>query len=124
MSESPRILYCRCAYAQVLPPAVKNGVLEGLCAGGAAFDAVADLCEMSARRDERLAAIAAADGPLKIAACHPRAVKWLFHAAGVPLPESTEFVNLRAASVEDALAQLRSTPPSGSESPPAPAAAS
>ena len=102
-----RILYCRCAYAQVLPPAVKNGVLQGLCADGTAFDAVSDLCEMSARRDPRLKEIAGTGEPLKIVACHPRAVKWLFHAAEAPLPETTEFVNLRAATTEEALGQIR-----------------
>ena len=41
----PRLLYCRCAYAQVLPQEVKDGVLRHLCAGGQAFESVADLCK-------------------------------------------------------------------------------
>lgn len=102
----PRILYCRCAFAQVVPQEIKDAVLQHLSAGEAAFDSVADLCEMSARRDSRLAAIAAS-GPLKIAACHRRAVKWLFHAANSPLiDESTEIVNMRTLSAPDACARL------------------
>src|SRR2546425_11185424 len=85
MTAPPRILYCNCTYAQVVPPEVKEAVLKGLCDSGLAFDAVADLCEMSARRDPALAGLAQG-GAVKIAACFPRAVKWLFAAAQAPLP--------------------------------------
>ncbi len=98
-SQSPKILYCRCAYAQVVPGDVKDGVLKSLCDSGVAFETVSDLCEMSARQDPRLKSIAEG-GPVKIAACHPRAVKWLFHSAGVPLPEgdAVEILNMREES--------------------------
>lgn len=100
MSDSPRILFCNCAYAKVVPPEVKEGVLKRLCASGAAFDAVADLCEMSARRDPALKRLAAG-GSVKIAACYPRAVKWLFSAADAPLDkDSTEVLNMRVVSAE------------------------
>ncbi len=101
------ILYCRCAYAQVIPDETKDAVLSQLCAGGQQFTAVADLCEMSARRDPRLAELASASG-WKIAACHPRAVKWLFHAADAPLSEDAEIVNLRELSAAEAMAKLTS----------------
>lgn len=100
----PRLLYCRCAYAQVVPADVKDGVLRHLCTTGQPFESVADLCEMSARRDPRLASLAS--GPVKIVACHPRAVKWLFHAAGAPIPETTEIVNLRTLTTEEAINQI------------------
>lgn len=97
---SCRILYCRCAYAKVVPAEVKDQVLEKLAASGVAFDAVPDLCEMSARRDPRLKELAAG-GPVKIAACYPRAVKWLFSAAGAPLaPENTQVLNMRVDTAE------------------------
>lgn len=106
--ESPRILYCRCAYAQVVPQDVKDGVLRHLTAGGRAFDAVADLCEMSAARDPRLREIASG-GPVKIAACHRRAVLWLFHAAGSPLPaDAAEVVNMRRLDAAAAAERLDS----------------
>ncbi len=102
----PRLLYCRCAYAQVVPQETKDAVLQHLSEGDAAFDSVADLCEMSARRDPRLKALVAA-GPLKIAACHRRAVEWLFHAAEAPLnAATTEIVNMRTLSGPDACARL------------------
>ena len=102
----PRLLYCRCAYAQVVPQETKDTVLQHLSEGESAFDSVADLCEMSARRDPRLKALAAA-GPLKIAACHRRAVEWLFHAADAPLNTgTTEIVNMRTLSGPDACTRL------------------
>ena len=85
MSQS-RLVYCHCAYAKIIPEKVKNEVLERLAASGVAFEAVADLCELSARRDTALKRLADGDGELKIAACFPRSVRWLFSAAGAPLP--------------------------------------
>ena len=101
-----RILYCHCAYAQVVPKEVKEDVLKRLCASGAAFDAVADLCDMSARKDPALKKLVE-NGDVKIVACYPRAVKWLFHAAGAPLPkEGVEILNMREQSADDVMRSL------------------
>ena len=51
MSPVPTMLYCRCAYAQVVPQGVKDAVLQKLCDSGASFESVSDLCEMAAHRD-------------------------------------------------------------------------
>lgn len=105
-AEQPRILYCHCAYARVVPADVKQAVLAGLAGSDVAFEAAPDLCEMSARKDPELVQIATG-GPVRIAACFPRAVKWLFSAAGAPLPEQgVEILNMReqpAASVLQAI---------------------
>jgi hypothetical protein len=104
--KPPVLLYCHCQYAQVVPPAVKNAVLKKLADSGQPFEAVPDLCELSARRDPALARIVAG-GPVKIAACFPRAVKWLFHSAGAPLAvDRTEIINMRTATAEEAGAAL------------------
>jgi len=67
---------------------------------------VADLCELSARKDPALKRLVAA-GPVKIAACFPRALKWLFASANAPLSiESTEVVNLRTLTSEQACSAL------------------
>ena len=131
MSSPPRILYCHCQYAQVVPKEVKEAVLRKLCESGVAFEAVADLCEMAARRDPALQRLAA-EGPVKVAACFPRAVKGLFHQANADLsPERTEVLNMRVQSADDVCAALFAadvTPnlPSGKETmrmmPDAPAA--
>lgn len=121
-AAAPAILYCHCRYAQVVPPEVKTEVLERLCASGLPFEAVPDLCELSARRDPALQRLAAS-GPVKIAACFPRAVKWLFAGAGAPLPaDATEVLNMRvqpAAEVVNGLLSASLTPnlPAGKASP-------
>ena len=107
MADKPRILFCHCNYAQGVPPEVKSGVLEKLCASGQAFEAVADLCEMSARRDPALSRLTEGDAPVKVAACYPRAVKWLFGSCKAPLDgERTQVVNMRELSAEDATKAL------------------
>ncbi len=108
--DSPRqtrILYCHCAWANVISAQVKEGVLRGLSASDVAFDAVPDLCEMSARRDPALARLAADGAEIKIAACYPRAVKWRFAASGNPRPEAgVEIRNMRQETAEEVLAAL------------------
>lgn len=106
MSDPPGILYCNCTYAQVIDPSVKAAVLRRLCDSGRSFEAVADLCEMAARKDPALERLAAGAG-VKIVACHPRAVKWLFASAGAQLdPARTEVVNLRELTADAANERL------------------
>ncbi len=103
---TPRILYCHCAFARVVPPEVKTAVLDGLSEANVEFDSVPDLCEMAARGDERLKDLASGES-LQIAACYPRAVKWLLASAGAELPDGVVRVwNMRvetAATVLDGL---------------------
>jgi hypothetical protein len=104
--SAPRILYCHCTHAQVVPKEVKEAVLRKLCESGVSFEAVADLCEMSARQDTALKRLADGEG-IKIAACFPRAVKWLFHTAQAPLPiAGTEVLNMRVQSAEEVMAAI------------------
>ena len=106
MSDQPGLLYCNCTYAQIIDPAVKAAVLRQLCDSGQSFEAVADLCEMSARKDPALKRLASAPC-VKIAACYPRAVKWLFASAGAPLEAArTEVVNMRELTAEQVNARL------------------
>jgi hypothetical protein len=105
MPTPNRILYCHCAYAQVVPAETKAAVLEHLSASGVSFEAVPDLCEMSARRDPGLAQIACG-ADATIVACYPRAVRWLFNAAGTPLPEGVRVLNMRVAQVPEILSAL------------------
>lgn len=117
--SAPRILYCHCNYAQVVPKEVKEAVLKKLCDSGVSFEAVADLCEMSARKDPALQRLAAGES-IKIAACFPRAVKWLFASAGAALPVTgTEVLNMRAQTADDVatalFAELNPNLPAGKE---------
>jgi hypothetical protein len=99
-AERPCILYCHCAYAKVVPPEVKAEVLRRLTESGAAFEAVADLCEMSARKDPTLKRLAATS-PTRVAACYPRAVQWLFSAAGAPLDDDSAVLNMRTQTADE-----------------------
>jgi hypothetical protein len=106
--SQPSILYCHCQYAQVVPKDVKEEVLRRLCESGVAFDAVADLCEMSARKDPTLKQLAA-NGAVKIAACFPRAVKGLFHQCSADLAaDRTQVLNMRTQPAEEVVAALLS----------------
>ena len=99
-TAAPNLVYCRCTYARVVPRQVKDDVLEALSASGVDFDAVPDLCEMSARRDPRLAEIAGGKA-VTIAACYPRAVRWLFSSAGSPLDKDrVTILNMREETAE------------------------
>ena len=110
MAEDTRILYCNCTYAQVVPRSTKENVLRKLCDSGVSFDAVADLCEMSARKDPMLLHLAGGS-PVKIAACFPRAVKWLFAAGNAALPpKQTQVINMRTEPAEEAAAALLGGP--------------
>jgi hypothetical protein len=102
-----RVLYCHCAYANVVPKATKEAVLAALTESGVPFDAVPDLCELTAKKDPCLADLAAPGGTLKIAACYPRAVKWMFNGAGAPLPaDGVEVFNMRTDPPETVTAGL------------------
>lgn len=107
MSVPLRILYCNCTYANVVPKAVKEEVLRRLSESGLPFDAVPDLCELTAKKDPSLKELAAGDGPVKIAACYPRAVKWMFSGAGTPLPaQGVEVLNMRTDTAEQVVSAL------------------
>ncbi len=108
--STPKLLYCRCAYAQVVPQGVKDAVLQKLCDSGASFESVADLCEMAAHRDPRLKAFAEST-PLRIAACFPRVVRGLFTQCGSPLPdENAEVLNMRAQTADEVAEQMLREP--------------
>ena len=104
MEDAPQILYCRCAYAQVVPNGVKNAVLEHLSECGKGFEAVSDLCEFAAHRDPRLAEIRqrAEQTGLQIIACYPRVVRGLFKQADAELPaEGVTFLNMRTQTADE-----------------------
>lgn len=110
-----RVLYCNCTYANVVPKATKEEVLRRLTESGVPFDAVPDLCELSAKKDPCLADYAGG-GPMKIAACYPRAVKWLFSAAGAPLPaDGVDVLNMRTETPEHVAGHLLGEPVPASE---------
>jgi hypothetical protein len=81
MSDQRPILYCRCAYAKVVPEDVKDQVLDRLIDSGQAFESVSDLCEMSARKDPGLLPLSKQNG-LRIVACRQRVLRSMRPASG------------------------------------------
>ncbi len=92
MSANKTLLICRCAGRRLL----KQEALEPLLRQDGAVT-VPDLCQAAAAKDPVLGQIAGAEFPV-VCACHPRAVRALFAFAGFPLPQNTEFINLRISS--------------------------
>ena len=93
-----RILYCHCAYAQVVPKATKDAVLEN-SARRASTSKRAPIFAKCPRA--RSSAEAPRRGTsIKIAACYPRAVRWLFHAAGALPSDGVQVLNMRVDSAE------------------------
>ena len=107
MPDATRVIYCECAFADLVPDEAKTKTVERLRAAGVEFEAVPDLCELAARRDPALKAIAES-GDALIIACYPRAVRWLFAYAGAPLPETgVEIANMRKEGPEAILGRVR-----------------
>jgi len=101
-------VYCRCAHWQEIPADVKDAALKALAEADAPFEAVCDLCGLAARHDGALAAWANDEG-LRIVACRPRAIRWLFHAGGAELGDAdAKVVDLRDLAPETAAAAMPS----------------
>lgn len=98
MPQPAKIIYCHCAYSEVIEDGTKRSVLDALTASGADFETVADLCGLAAHRDPRLKQWAKLDS-LSIVACFPRTIQWLFHTAGAPVKENApQVLNMRSQS--------------------------
>jgi len=122
MHTPTKILYCRCVHADAASPEAHAAVRRGLASAEGRAATVWDLCGLAARRDPMLAGMASG-GPLLIVACEERAVRWLFAAAGAPLPaEGVEVVNLRTAPVGDIAARIAAAAGSAGGAAPARAA--
>jgi len=106
MANASTIIYCNCSYYDIVSEDDKRKILSSLESEGISFEAVADLCKLAANKDTILKNWAAAD-KIKIIACFPRAVKWLFDWANAPLPEKNiEFFNMRTESAESIVSKL------------------
>jgi len=104
-AKRPLVVLCACAYYDVIPRAAREQILAGLRRDGVTLEVVPDLCGLAANRDARLKTWIEA-GPLTIVACFPRAVRWLFHAAGVPLNGQARLLNMRTQSPEEIVQEL------------------
>lgn len=107
MSKDTTILYCRCAYPHVIPQETAERLLGALESSGQDFNIISDMCFMAARQPDRLKALTQ-NKSLKILACFPRAVKWLFEWAGIDTND-VEFFNMRTTPPEELMKSLLGT---------------
>jgi len=104
--ETPAIWYCHCAYRDAFPAGKRLEILAALQAAGVAFQAVPDLCEWAARKDDRLKQLAQLPR-LTIVACYPRAVLGLLCAGDVLLDErKVTVLNPLAQTAAEIVGQL------------------
>ena len=103
MNEQKSVLFCGCVNSDIIPARVKRRVLGTLLANGVHVHSVGDLCGLAARRDPLLRELAAT-GDVLVAACHPRAIHWLFRRAGADMNGTRMVVaNMRSGDLEDVL---------------------
>lgn len=115
MSANTFILFCNCSYSQIIDEQRKGRVLRAVADSNIEFAAVDDLCRLAADKDKRLYEWAKMEG-LTIIACYPRAVRWLFQAAGAELGrEDTSIFNMRTQSAEDIIGLLTATEAKGAK---------
>lgn len=99
------ILFCNCAYKDIIPEETKSAVSSGLADPGVEVLGVPDLCELAAARDPRLQKVCKGK-ELTIIACYPRAIRWLLRWAGVDLDtEGVRVLNMRSSGADEILAQ-------------------
>lgn len=105
-AKQPRVVLCVCAYYEIIPRASREQILADVRRNRVTPEVVSDLCGLAANRDRRLRTWVN-EGPLTIVACFPRAVRWLFHAAGVALPDGqVRLFNMRTQSPEEIIREL------------------
>ena len=93
-------LVCSCSQRGLIPPASVAAVCSELAAQGWQTKVVPDLCEMATQTPTALREMAETHDFL-VAACRPRAARWLLHRAGVPRPVSQiQFQDLRPRSAD------------------------
>ena len=110
VATQEKIVFCQCAYTRILPEKTKGAVLKALEDSGTEFEEVEDLCRLAAHKDPKINELAES-GSTKIAACYPRAVKWLFHAAGSALDEEkVEVLNMREQEASEVVEGLIGDP--------------
>lgn len=101
-----RIVFCQCRQAGVIDASVVEKVEALLTSGGAAYEAVGDLCGLAAAADPRLAEWTAGD-ELVVLACRLRSVRSLFEAAGQGLPSTAAVIDLSKPDAMDAVASIQ-----------------
>jgi Pyruvate/2-oxoacid:ferredoxin oxidoreductase delta subunit len=105
MGDKKQIIFCQCKYARAIPKDTKETVEKALNDSGTDFTCVDDLCDLSIHQPDKLQELKA-KGDVDVVACFPRAVKGIFHNAGIELGEENKIHNMRDTSAETILKDL------------------
>ena len=105
MGAPPRVLFCHCAFADVIDAERKAQIFQRLADSCADVLVVDDLCGAAARKDPALKEWIDAGGRT-VVACFPRAVRALFRAAGATLPDDASVLNMRQQSADEIVAAV------------------
>ncbi|MBD3268287.1 hypothetical protein GF373_16600 [bacterium] len=108
MMTQEKILVCQCANDDTMPQSVKQSVLKALNCANREWKTAEDLCGLAAQNDPLFFEYTQ-ENPAYIVACAPRAVKWLFHAAGAELSSNTAILNMKEMDA-DAILQALGVP--------------
>lgn len=100
-----RVIFCQCVHRDLAPALLQAEVLRGLQGSGVDLLVVPDLCEQAVRRDRAILEFVAFSD-LRVAACYPRAVKWLLRYMGASTAGECRVGNLRVGSAASVLEQL------------------
>ncbi|HCE42247.1 MAG TPA: hypothetical protein DET40_01700 [Lentisphaeria bacterium] len=100
-----KILYCDCAYYDIIDGKKKQSVRSALASSGMDFVAIPDLCQVAAKEKSLLKGIASS-GELAVVACHHRAVKSLFDYAGADKKTKLQVFNMKTSSAAEILRKL------------------
>ncbi len=102
----PTVLVCTCVHYDIVPKDTKDAVLKFLERAGIRYTVVADLCGLVADHDPSLQRWSQGEAPI-IIACFPRAIRWLFCAASVPLDgRPVQLFNMRTQSPDEIIAGI------------------
>jgi NAD-dependent dihydropyrimidine dehydrogenase PreA subunit len=105
-AKKPLVVFCGCAYYDVIPKASKEKVLNAIAQAGVEVEVLTDLCGLAVGRDGRFQRWAQAQS-VTIVACFPRTVRWLFEVAGTPLDrDKVRILNMRTQSPDEIISDL------------------
>ena len=108
-------IYCNCSYYNFISEKTRKSIFKALTACDFKFEAVSDLCLLAAKRDPIFKKWEKSE-KIRIIACFPRAIRWLFHYGDFQLPpNNVEYFNMRTETPENIIAGLHCSPASDKE---------
>lgn len=101
------ILYCKCDGNEQVDTETRDKIADFLAVSGLEYVEVADFCEQVASTAPLIEELNAKSS-LAVIACFPRALEWLFYAAGIGIKDKNiTFFNLREQDADTVINELK-----------------